>query len=261
MDKKECCSCVKEPKDRINAIRLLSKLDEFFKTNDLAGAGDYLRYWEKEAESLFDKRGLLTVLNEELGYYRRTNEPERGITAVRKAASLIDELGMNENASAAVIFVNMATTLKAFGKAAEGIAYYEQAEKIMTDSCREQTYDFAAMLNNKASSLCDMGRLDEAEECYKRAIAILDKNGEHDGEIAVSYVNLAHLYFDRDGNAYEQVEKLLDTAWEYINSERQPHDANYAFILSKCAPSFEYFKRFDEAEALKEVAREIYEGN
>ena len=99
----------------------------------------------------------------------------------------------------------------------------------------------------------------EDERCYLSAIEILKEEGKHDGEIAISMINLAHLVFDRDDTAYERVESLLDEAWEYINSPRQPHDANYAFILSKCAPSLDYFKRHDEADALREVAKEIYE--
>jgi len=54
------------------------------------------------------------------------------------------------------------------------------------------------------------------------------------------------------------VEALLDEAWDYLNSDRQPRDANYAFIISKCAPSLKYFNRNDEAEALLAVAKVIY---
>ena len=88
----------------------------------------------------------------------------------------------------------------------------------------------------------------------------MKKEGRHDGEIAISLVMLAHLTYDRDENATDQVEKLLDEAWEYINSPRQPRDGNYAYILRKCAPSFEYFQRPEAAQALREVAKEIYEG-
>ena len=70
---------------------------------------------------------------------------------------------------------------------------------------------------------------------------------------------LAHLTFDRDDTAYEQVESLLDEAWDYINSDNQPKDGNYAYVLRKCAPSFDYFQRPEEAQAMRDVAKEIYE--
>lgn len=71
---------------------------------------------------------------------------------------------------------------------------------------------FAALLNNKAATLNELKRYDYAEENWKNAIEILKKVGYHDGEIAVSLVMLAHLTFDRDDTAYEQVEALLDEA-------------------------------------------------
>ena len=82
--------------------------------------------------------------------------------------------------------------------------------------------------------------------------------GHHAGEIAISLVMLAHLTFDRDDTAYEQVEALLDEAREYVNSDDQPKDGNYAYVLRKCAPSFDYFQRPMEAQAMREVAKEIY---
>lgn len=106
-----------------------------------------------------------------------------------------------------------------------------------------------------------MKRYEEAETDWLRAIQILKDIRCHDGEIAVSLLMLAHLTYDRDSTAFEKVESLLDEAWEYINSDNQPKDGNYAYILRKCAPSLEYFKRFDEAQACRDVAKEIYSGN
>lgn len=94
---------------------------------------------------------------------------------------------------------------------------------------------------------------------WKKTIEILGRIGYHAGEIAISLVMLAHLTFDRDGTAYK-AESLLDEAWEYINSDDQPRDGNYAYVLRKYAPSFDYFKRPDEAEAMRESAKEIYYG-
>ena len=122
------------------------------------------------------------------------------------------------------------------------------------------TYEYAALLNNKAAALSALKRYDEAEAHWRQAVEILQKEGHHDGEIAISLVMLAHLTYDRDETATDQVERLLDEAWEYINSPRQPRDGNYAYILRKCAPSFEYFQRPEAAQALREVAKEIYEG-
>lgn len=258
---RECRSCVKEPVGTISVARFIDRLDRCFAHNDLQEAASCIAYWKQEAANLGDLRGLLSVVNEELGFYRRTGEEQAGLRAVEQARALVEELGMGEEVSGATILVNAATTLKAFGRAAEGLPCYQQAERIYLAHGMEWAYEYAAMLNNRAAALCDLKRYDEGEADYRKAIDILEREGAHDGEIAVSLMNLAHLTFDRDNTSYQRVEPLLDEAWEYLNSRRQPRDGNYAFILSKCAPSFEYFGRTMAADALREVAEEIYEGN
>lgn len=253
-----CESCSKEPIGKINIGRVIGKLDSFFSSNDLDAAEAHLEYWEREARSLGDERSLLSILNEELGLFRRTGDKAKADLAVSEALAILGNLDVTALPTAATVIVNAATTMKAFGKASEAIPLYSEAEEIYRNAGKSADFDFAALLNNKAAALSELTRFDEAEECYNRAIDILKADGHHDGEIAVSLINLAHLYFDRDDNAYSEVEEALDLAWEYINSARQPHDANYAFILSKCAPSFRYFKRIDEADALEAVAEEIY---
>lgn len=255
-----CKGCSKVDNEKIDVFRFIQNLDSFFRTNDLNGAGDYLRYWENEAKALSDKAGLLTVLNEEIGYFRRTGDREQALRVVKETKELLQKDEIKNTPSGAVIYINTATTLSAFGKASEGIPLYEQAEKVYSDHGLEGTFEFASLLNNKATALSNLKQYDEAEKCIERAIGVLKKEGKHDGEIAVSLVNLAHLIFNRDSTAYEQVESTLDLAWEYINSPRQPHDANFAFIISKCAPSYRYFKRELEADALESVAAEIYGG-
>ena len=258
MEQKVCSSCVKEPVGQINVARVIKKLDECFLTDDLAAACECVEYWAHEAEALGDTRGLLSVVNEQLGLYRRTNDKDKGLRAVENAVRPIEETEQGNLVSGATIFVNAATTLKAFGKAADGLSLYEKAKVIYEQRGLEKSFEYAALLNNCGSALSELNRFDKAENLMKKAIEILKEDGTHDGEIAVSLINLAHLYYDRDDTSQREVEKLLDEAWEYINSPRQPHDANYAFILSKCAPSLKYFHRFDEAEAITAVANEIY---
>ena len=83
-----CESCSKEKQDRVPIRRVIEKLDEHFSRNDLAGAGRLLSYWEKEARLIGDMRGLLEILNEEIGYFRRTGEKERGLAAVSEAFAI-----------------------------------------------------------------------------------------------------------------------------------------------------------------------------
>lgn len=243
---------------QINISRFIAKLDSCFDRNDLKAAKECIEYWEKEARERGDDRALLTVLNEAVGFYRRTQKRGRALAAMEESLTLVDKLGLPDKLSGATIYINAATTLSFFGKEEEGLQLYDKAARCYEIERHTETYEYAALLNNKAGTLNALKRYDEAERDWVQAIEILKEIGGHAGEIAISLVMLAHLTFDRDTTSYEKVEKILDEAWEYINSDDQTKDGNYAYVLRKCAPSFDYFKRHDETEAMREVAKEIY---
>jgi tetratricopeptide (TPR) repeat protein len=181
--------------------------------------------------------------------------------AMDESLRLADELGQSETVSGATIYTNAATTLSFFGNEEQALELYQKATACFEAEGRTESYEYAALLNNRAATLNELRRYDEAEVNWLAAIDILKRVVYHDGEIAVSLIMLAHLTFDRDETSYEKVESILDDAWEYINSDNQPKDGNYAYILRKCAPSFDYLQRPLEAQACRDVANEIYYGN
>ena len=239
--------------------RFLDRLDACFNRNDMRGARECLTFWENEARETGDDRGLLTVLNEAFGFYRRTQKRGKALRAMAECLTLVDELELGGTLSGSTVYINAATTLSFFHQEEEGLALYDKAAKCYIASGKTDTYEYAALLNNKAGTLNALGRFDEAEVCWKEAVAILKAEGKHDGEIAISLVMLAHLTYDRDDTAFDAVEALLDEAWDFLNSDRLIRDGNYAYVLRKCAPSFDYFQRPIEAQALRDVAKEIYE--
>lgn len=257
MNKKECSSCSKEPMTKLNISRFIEKLDSHFKSNDLEGAKKTILFWESEAKALNDERALLSILNEGLGLFRRLSDRENALRVADEASMLLK--AMPEGASKAVILTNLATTLSAFEKPEQSIKYYSLAEDIYKNSSQKISFEFAALLNNKSSALSSLKRYDEAETCLENAIEILKAVKERDCEIALSLLGIAHIKFEK-GSSNEEIEPLLDLAWEYINSDGQKRDSNYAFIISKCAPSYRFFSRDLEADALEEVAKEIYGG-
>ena len=244
----------------IDTVRFLDRLDRCFAREDMEGAGQCIVQWEKEARALGDRRGLLTVLNEAVGFYRRTGQKQEGLRAAEECLELLQETGQRDTLSGAVILTNTATTLCRFDETHRALPVYEQAAALYSRCGRTDSYEYAALLNNRAAALSASGRYDDAERDWLQAVRILDREGAHDADIAVSLVMLAHLAWDRDENV-QRAEELLDRAWDCLNSPRQKRDAAYAWALQKCAPSFDFFRRPDAAQALREVAEEIYEGH
>ena len=249
---------------KVDIERFLKKIDSYFNKNDLDGAGYCLKFWESEARKSSDDRALLTILNEYLGFCRRVNDKEKAISSISECKSLIDKLCISKTISAATIYINAATTSSHFGNLEEGLVLYDKAKTIYVDLDKKCTYEYATLLNNSAGVLNTLKKYDDAEKNYLDAIEILKRIENRDAEIALSLTMLAHINFDRvdnpDYSIYEKVENLLDDAIKYLTSDKIVRDGNFAFILTKCAPSFEYFKRTGQAKTMMKLANEIYRG-
>lgn len=258
-----CASCgykhqdPDEPIGTIKVSRVIEKLDKLFSCNDMAGAGRLLEYWRNEAFSLRDKRGELSVVNEQLGYFRKTGEKEKALQAVARSLELIAQLDIWDTVSSATIFLNAATTLKAFGRSEEALPLYENTLAIYRENLPEKDLRFGGFYNNYALALTDLGRYQEAEDCYKAALEIVlpDKKGRLDG--AVTYVNMAHLYEVWE-EKNQSIPVCLEKGLEILNDKGIAQNGYYAFVLSKCAPSYGHFGMAAVAERLSRLSEEIY---
>ncbi len=255
-----CSSCSKESYKTVPLTRFFEKLNELFSRNDLPAVGRLLDYWDGEARALGDKRGLLEILNEKIGYYRRTAEKEKGMAAISEAFSLIENDGIGDPISIGTIYLNGATTMKSFGHAKEAMAYYEKAEKIYNENLEDGDYRLAALYNNMSSAYKDLGDLEKCEESCFRAIDILKDKDDCLGETAVTLINVAHLYYDVDP-LDERVYEIMDKAWNCLMSEKNERNGDFAFFCSKCYPSFGFFGYFEREAELKALMERIYAGN
>ena len=170
----------------IPVTRFIGRLDAAFNRNDMKSARECICFWEAEARRLNDERGLLAVLNEAVGYYRRTNKKTRAMEAMEESLTLVERLGQTNSLSGATVFVNAATTLSFFGSKEEAIGLYGRAASCFEAEEKTECYEYAALLNNRAATLYEIKRYDEAETDWLSAIQILKAVGFHDGEIAVS---------------------------------------------------------------------------
>ncbi len=258
-----CASCGYKHQDpegpigTISVSRVIEKLDELFSCNDMVGAGRLLDYWRNEAVSLRDKRGELSVVNEQLGYFRKTGEMGKAMEAVNRSLALIEELDVWDTVSSATIFLNAATTLKAFGRSEEALPLYENTMAIYKENLPADDLRFGGFYNNYALALTDLGRYQEAEDCYNAALEIVlpDEKGRLDG--AVTYVNMAHLYEVWEAKT-QNIPSCLEKGLDILNDEGIEQNGYYAFVLSKCAPSYKHFGFSAEGDEIARLSEEIY---
>ncbi len=255
------CSCSKEVTGTIPIMRVIAKLDALFAKDEMQEAGRVLEYWEGEARALNDDRGLLEILSEEIGYYRSTGDREKGLRAVDEALQLLECTKTCDSVSNATVYLNCATTMKAFGRAEESLLYYGKAKEVYEKLLPSDDFRLAGLYNNYAAALSELGRYKEARIFYNKAIDLLKNKGGF-GELAVSYVNLAQTVYDEaavvGANADEETDRLLDLAYNCLEDKTLPRDGNYAMICRKCATAFGFFGYFLQKQELEERAREIF---
>ncbi len=244
------------PKGLIPVSRIIQKLDACYNKNDYIEAGRLLFYWQKEAQSLSDLQGELSIVNELLGHLRKINDKDNALKAIDRASELISLLKAEDNFSSATIYLNMATTLKAFDKPQQALILYEIALEIYSKNGEKSKPYLAGFYNNKALTLVDLLDYSGAELCYQNALKFLEGQTKLlDG--AITYVNMAHLY-----DKMQEKTKVVDclfTAFELLTDDTNTQNGYYAYVLEKCAPSFRQFGYDKIADDFEKLSGEIYE--
>lgn len=249
------------PQGKIPVDRIITKLDAFFEKNDLAGAERHLDYWQNEAVSLNDKEGELTIVSEMIGLFRKTGDAERASKAVSRGIELVEYLHLADAVSGATVYLNAATTMKAFGSAEAAVPYYDRAAAVYEKALDKDDRRKAGLYNNRGLTYADVGRPDLAEKDFLAALDVLGLTDGNENEIAVTYVNYAHLAeTDENKSVFFPIE-LMKKAWDNLNKDTVVRNGNHAAVCDKCAPSFAHFGFYAEAKELAERAKEIYERN
>ena len=241
--------------------RVIDRLDSYLNKNDYPAAERHLCRWLSEAEACQDARGMLTVLNEQIGLYRKTGKEAECLNAITAALSLADSLGIADSAAFGTTLVNAATGYKAFGKAEEALPLYHRAKSIYEAVLSPDDGRFGGLYNNMALTLTELKEFREAEELFQKAISVMEKQENGALEVAITCLNLADLVAAESGleAGEEEIEKYLQKAEELLHTESLPRDGYYAFVCEKCAPVFGYYGYFLTERELQRRAREIYD--
>ena len=246
---------------RIPTGRVIEKLDAYLAKKDYDAAERHLRYWEREAAAGNDERGRLTVLNEEIGLYRKTEKEEECLRAISEALALAEAAEMEGTITYGTTLLNAATGYKAFGKAGEALVLYRKARTIYEAALSPEDARLGGLYNNMALALTACGDHGEARELYEKALAIMSKQENGALEVAITYLNMADLAAAEKGMeaAEETIGMYLEKAEALMDDASLPRDGYYAFVCEKCAPVFGYYGYFLAEKELMKRAEEIYE--
>lgn len=245
----------------IDIAHVYNKIDNLADREEYAEIEKLLNYWLTEAERENDLRARLSLLSEQIGFYRKQGRGPECLSAAEKAVTLLTRTGLDEDIFGSTILLNAATGYKAFGKTEESLELFRKAREVYEAELPGDDSRLAGLYNNMALSLADFGNYDEAEALYNKALSVLEKIYDSEGERAITFLNLADLVSLRFGDmkGEETISRYLDAAESLLDAESLPQNGNYAFILEKCAPVFGHYGYFAAEQKFQKRAREIRE--
>jgi len=255
-----CPLCEPNTQKRIPIGRVIEKLDEYLAKNDYAAAERHLAFWKAEAEECGDREGALSVCNEQIGLFRKTNQKEKGLSAIADALSLAESLGLQNTVSGGTTYLNAATGYKAFDMPQTALPLYEKTKVLYETYLLPNDTRLAGLYNNMAITLTALCNFENAEKTFFRALSVLEQNVGKEADMAITYLNLCDLVSAslKSETAEGKIDAYIQKAEALLDTPTLPHDGYYAFVCEKCAPVFGYYGYFLAENKYRKTAEEIY---
>ena len=216
--------------------QFLNGLDAIFDRHTAATeAGPYLEQAMVDAENAGDEAGLLTVLNETLGFYRSQGRHKENQWIVQRALELAARMGLTTGTSEAwaTTLINCATSMRAAKQYDQAEDLYHQAQSVCRHSLAPTDRRLAALHNNLSMLYSETNRPDKAELELREALRIIEAssvNPDADIDVSSSHTNLALTLLTEH--------KLEDAHWhaakalEIYRTGHLEHSAHYASALA-----------------------------
>ena len=243
--------------------QFLNGLDAIFDRHAAATeAGPYLEQAMVDAENAGDEAGLLTVLNETMGFYRSQGRHKDNQWIVQRALELAARMGLTTGTSEAwaTTLINCATAMRAAKQYDQAEDLYHQAQDVCRYSLAPTDRRLAALHNNLSMLYSETNRPDKAELELREALRIIEAssvNPDEDIDVASSHTNLALTLLTEHKleGAHWHAAKALDI----YKTGHLEHSAHYASTLAGYAQVCFAEKRYADAVAGYRHALDVIE--
>lgn len=216
--------------------QFLNGLDAIFDRHAAATeAGPYLEQAMVDAENAGDEAGLLTVLNETMGFYRSQGRHKENQWIVQRALELAARMGLTTGTSEAwaTTLINCATAMRAAQQYDQAEDLYHQAQSVCRHSLAPTDRRLAALHNNLSMLYSETHRPDKAELELREALRIIEAssvNPDADIDVASSHTNLALTLLTE--HKLEGAHWHAAKALEIYRTGHLEHSAHYASALA-----------------------------
>ena len=245
-----------DPASRIPIARIRLKLDELTGRMDYAAAARLLVYWLDEARAMKDVRGEFFVLNESMGVFRKSDDPEKALESAESALRLVANPEISDTVGAGTAYVNAGTVYKYAGDPTKALDCFRKARTIYEHSLNKDDERLGGLYNNMALALTDLERFREAIALFESALRIMRKQHFGGREEAITLLNMADVHARESGpeDAEDRINECLRAAERLLTDPSLPWDQYHAFVCEKCAPVFSYYGWFKTAAELEKTA-------
>lgn len=231
------------PGRSLEILRVKERLDAYFRAGESAKAEALLRYWEAETRASGDRRGLLEILSEEIGFFRDPDEADSAIACAREAAEIVYGEKMEEGVSGATILLNAATTENAFGDKQRARSLFGQAKRVLERELPAGDKQACRTVQQIMASLYSEEDPERALAYFEKALAVLSAQDVPDCEAAVTYVNMAALLHTRDP-LDERIPAYMDRAGGGFGRSRRVKSLSLQLHLRQMRAGFRLFRLF-----------------
>ncbi|MDF7641267.1 DUF4037 domain-containing protein [Bifidobacterium sp. ESL0784] len=268
----------------------LKGLDALFDAHEARDKAEpYLKQAMVDAENAGDDAGLLTVLNETMGFYRSHGRHKDNQWVIQRALELGLKMGIEGTEAWTTTLINAATGMRAAKQYDQAEDLYKQALASAQKTLEPTDRRMAALHNNISMLYSETGKLKAAQAELEKALSILEASStdpETDIDVASTHTNLALVLLQRateaaknrqngqaqdseNSDSSETVDSLLEQAMnhssrtlEIYRNGHLEHSAHFASALAGYAQTCFAAGLFDKAidsyrQALK-VIEECY---
>ncbi|MUH59972.1 DUF4037 domain-containing protein [Bifidobacterium canis] len=182
----------------VNAF--LAGLDDLFANHTAKDkADDYLKQAMADAENAEDWGGLLTVLNETMGFYRSQGRHDDNQWIIQRALELALRMGLEGTEAWTTTLINAATSQRAAGNFDQAQELFDQALDSARATYAPNDRRLAALHNNRSMLFSETNRKDQAIAELRASLDILEHSSvdaQSDVDIASTCTNLALAMLD-----------------------------------------------------------------
>lgn len=242
----------------MNIDAFFEELDSYFDKNEVEKIDGFLTASLTLAKEEEDYAAYISICNEMIGFYRSISAFEKAYTAAEDVLLLMEELKLEDTEHFATTLLNAATAYSAAGDYAQALRLYRQAMQIYERLLPAEDYRWAGLYNNMSIMLEKSDENEEAVECGKKALAIIEKQPGNEAQTATTLTNLALVYFKLSEN--EEAKQCLVRAISLFEQGTGEPNEHYSGALAgmgeACFRDGEYEKSLSYYErALEDVKR------